>query len=304
MDWSVALPTFFVTLREGVEATLVVGIVLALLNKAGQSRLNSWVYAGVGGGLAASILVGGLLNWVTGIAAKSEYASVTKEILEGLFGVLAIAMLSWMLIWMTKQARVMKSQIEQTVNSSLTDTSHTGWGIFSLILVAVAREGFETVFFIAANFQAGMLPAVGAIAGLIGAVIIGILLFKLGVKIDIRKFFQIMGTILVFIVSGLVVSALYHFDQAVANLALANSKFASFCNPDLQSSCILSFQVWDTSNILPDKEFPGILFKSFLGYREHLYFVQAIAYLVFLFTVSTMYLRSFTDNRDNKVVTE
>ncbi|MBD0265440.1 MAG: YbfB/YjiJ family MFS transporter, partial [Tolypothrix sp. Co-bin9] len=79
MNFSTALPTFVITLREGVEAALVVGIVLALLKKAKQSQLNSWVYAGVGVGIALSALVGVLLSWVTQAlsAANPQYASVT-----------------------------------------------------------------------------------------------------------------------------------------------------------------------------------------------------------------------------------
>jgi high-affinity iron transporter len=167
MDFSTALPTFVITLREGVEAALVVGIVLALLKKAKQSQLNSWVYAGVGVGIALSALVGVLLSWVTQAlsAANPQYASVTEVLLEGLFCVLAIAMLSWMLIWMTKQARFMKAQVEGAVTSALKADKNAGWGVFWLILIAVLREGFETVFFVAANFQQGLMPALGAISG-------------------------------------------------------------------------------------------------------------------------------------------
>jgi high-affinity iron transporter len=97
MDFSSAIPTFVVTLREGVEATLVVVIVLACLKKAQQSQLNQWVYAGVGVGIAASALVGVLFNWVikTLGAVNPQYTPVIEPLLEGVFSVIAIAMLSW-----------------------------------------------------------------------------------------------------------------------------------------------------------------------------------------------------------------
>jgi high-affinity iron transporter len=300
MDFSTALPTFVITLREGVEAALVVGIVLALLKKAKQSQLNSWVYAGVGVGIALSALVGVLLSWVTQAlsAANPQYASVTEVLLEGLFCVLAIAMLSWMLIWMTKQARFMKAQVEGAVTSALKADKNAGWGVFWLILIAVLREGFETVFFVAANFQQGLMPALGAISGLVAAAAVGVLMFKWGVKINIRQFFQVMGIFLVLIVAGLVVTALQRFDEAAAALALSDRASESLCfyyeRFTKVHSCILGPMVSNTSKILPDEQFPGIILKSLFGYRDKLYLVQAVAYIVFLLTIGGIYLRSIT----------
>ncbi|BAZ39505.1 iron permease FTR1 [Calothrix sp. NIES-4101] len=306
MNFSTVLPTFVITLREGVEAALVVGIVLALLKKAKQSRFNSWVYAGVGVGIALSFLVGVLLNWFTSALTRAnpQYAAVTELTLEGIFSVIAIAMLSWMLIWMTKQARFMKAQVEGAVNEALTQDANAGWGVFSLILVAVLREGFETVFFVAANLQQGLLPALGALAGLAAAAAVGVLLFKWGVNINIRQFFQVMGILLVLIVAGLVASSLHKFDEVFANLALSSRASESLCfyyeRFTKIHSCILGPLVWDTSKILPDEKFPGIILKSLFGYRQHLYLVQAVAYLTFLFSIGGIYLRSITGSSSGK----
>src|SRR6478672_3362195 len=133
MDFSSALPTFIITLREGVEAALVVGIVLACLKKAKQSQLSPWVYAGVGVGIAASAMVGVIFGWVTQAlsTSKQPYAPVMEPLLEGVFSVVAIAMLSWMLIWMTQQARFMKAQVEGAVIDSLKRGTprNAGWGV-------------------------------------------------------------------------------------------------------------------------------------------------------------------------------
>ena len=231
MNFSTALPTFVITLREGVEAALVVGIVLALLKKAQQSRLNPWVYAGVIVGIIVSGLIGilftGIIKFLGSI--NPQYTSVVEPTLEGVFSVLAIVMLSWMLIWMTKQARFMKAEVEGAVTDAIGKNSNAAWGVFSLILVAIVREGFETVLFVAANFQQGLLPTLGALGGLATASAIGVLLFKWGVKINIRKFFQVMGVLLILIVSGLVVSGLQHFDEATANLALSSRSSENLC---------------------------------------------------------------------------
>lgn len=305
MNFSTALPTFVITLREGVEAALVVGIVLALLKKAKQSRLNPWVYAGVIVGIIVSGLIGflftGIIKFLGSI--NPQYTSVVEPALEGIFSILAIIMLSWMLIWMTQQARFMKAQVEGAVTEALGKNSNAAWGVFSLILVAILREGFETVLFVAANFQQGLLPTIGALGGLATAAGIGVLLFKWGVRINIRQFFQVMGVLLILIVSGLVVSGLQHFDEATANLALSSRSSENLCfyyeHFTRIHSCILGPIVWNTSKILPDEQFPGIILKSLFGYRDKIYIVQAVGYFLFLITIGGLYFRSLTGGADH-----
>lgn len=298
MDFSAALPTFLITLREGVEAALVVGIVLAMLGKANQSRLNPWVYAGVGVGIVVSGLIGLFFASIVQAAGviNPEYAPIVKPLMEAVFSIIAIVMLSWMLIWMTKQAKFMKAEVEGAVKNALNTDSSAGWGVFTLVLIAVVREGFETVLFIASNFQEGFVPTIGAIAGIATATLIGTLIFKFGVKINIRQFFQVMGIFLVLIVAGLVVGGLRKLDQGFAALALTNSTWENICfyNQSFAEihSCILGPMVWNTSNILPDKKFPGVILKVLFGYREKLYLVQAVAYISFLFSVGGLYLNS------------
>jgi high-affinity iron transporter len=114
MDFSAALPTFVITLREGVEAALVVGIVLACLEKAKAQQLNPWVYGGVVAGIIASALVGVL--FIGGIQALSirypEYASVIEPLMEAVFGVIAIALLSWMLVWRHNRHDFLKQKLK------------------------------------------------------------------------------------------------------------------------------------------------------------------------------------------------
>ena len=290
MDFTAALPTFIVTLREGFEAALVVGIVMACLKKAEQTQLYRWVYLGILGGIIASVAVGFLLNGVvSGVeTAGGVYAPVVKQFLEGIFGLVAIAMLSWMLLWMTKQAKSLKGEVEGAISSALND-ENAGKAVFVLIFIAVVREGFETVLFILAKFQQDWtLPAVGAVAGLTLAAIMGVALFSLGVRINIRLFFQVMGIFLLLIVGGLVMGALKHFDAALGLMSQLTSN--NWCWSS--DSCILGTQIWDGSNILPDKQFPGIVLKALFGYRQTLYLGQIIAYVSFLIAVGTAYFQS------------
>ncbi len=291
MDFSALLPTFVITLREGVEAALVIGIVLACLKKAGLSRLNRWVAIGVIAGIAVSAILGILFGWL--IQAAGTLGPAAEPLLEGGFSVIAIALLSWMLIWMTQQARLLKTQVEGTVAQVL--QSHTGeaLGVFTLIFSAVMREGFETVVFIAAKFEQGLIPALGAVAGVVTAAILGFLVFKWGVKLNLRQFFKVMGILLLLVVAGLTVTALARFDAAIAALASQSRAAESLCfyyeRFAKVHSCILGAPVWNLTRSLPDDKFPGIIFSALFGYTARLYIVQAIVYLLFLGTIGGIY---------------
>ena len=280
MSLTTALPTFIVTLREGFEAALVVGIVLACLKKAQQERLNSQVYQGIGAGILASVVLGVVLASVFGGATASP---LVKQLLEALFGLVAIIMLSWMLIWMTRQSKLLKSEIETAIKTALDENSLAGRGIFWVVFIAVLREGIETVVFIMAQFEQSWQNAtLGAMAGLSLASVLGFLLFSGGVKINIRLFFQLMGIFVLLIVGGLVVGLLQHLDQAAALL--------SWCPGS--ASCWLGPQIWDGAKILPDKEFPGLVLKALFGYRQTLYLGQVVVYGLFLVVMGTLYFQS------------
>jgi len=302
MDYSVVLPTFIITLREGVEAALVVGIVVAYLKKAGQRHLTKWVYGGITAGIIASAMIGMFFSWLIQdlSTANQKYAPVIEPLLEASFSLMAVAMLSWMLLWMTRQARQMREQVEGNLKKLLKQDFGGGWAIFTLIFLAVVREGFETVLFIAAKFQQGFIPALGAIAGIGVASGIGILLFKWGVKLNIRLFFKVMGFLLLLIIGGLVVKALGNLDTAVHALAQMDRQSESLCfyyeafAKPLDRDCILGPLVWNFSKVLPDDRFPGIVFSSLLGYTQRLYAVQALSYGVFLITVGGIFFQSLS----------
>jgi high-affinity iron transporter len=294
MDISAALPTFVITLREGVEAALVVGIVLACLNKAQQSRLNPWVYAGVLAGVGVSILIGAVFSSLLLSLNGSEqaYAPLIKHSLEASFCLIAIALLSWMLVWMTRQSRSLKSEITGTLIAQLEQPKQAGWQVFGLIFVAVVREGFETVVFVLSQFQEGWMPVAGGVVGLISAALIGVMLFQWGVRINLGLFFRVMGVFLLLIVSGLVISLFKQVDAVALLLNQSLGEGSSLCFAGRDGSCVLGPLVWDASQVLPEKQFPGILLKTLLGYRERLYLVPAIAYVIFLTTLATVYFRS------------
>jgi high-affinity iron transporter len=307
MDFSAALPTFLIVLREGTEATLVVGIVLAYLSKANQSFLNKWVYLGAIAGLFASSVMGAIAQKLIG-----GFSGTVYYLCKGIFSLAAIVMLSWMLIWMTQQAKTLKQQVqaqcEQALNQALTgkEANKAGWGLFTLISVAVLREGAETVLFIAGTFNADQTqsgfaqyaPALGCVGGIIAAIGVGLAIFKFGVKLNIRAFFQILGIILILIVAGLVMTSLAAFDLAntIDKVFDPVSQSYEFLDPPQKvvSWFGLGNQVTDTSAFLPADKFPGIIFATLFGYSDKLYAAQIVGYCIFLSTMGILYFRSLS----------
>ena len=297
MEVSAAVPTFLIALREGVEAALVVGIVLALLQKANRSSLRPWVFLGVSAGLVASGLIGWLLNSVIyAVEASSQpFTDVLLPLLKVTFSLTAIAMLTWMLVWMTQQSQTAKAEIEGSMTQVLQQPQRAKWGVLALIFVAVLREGIETALFTVTQFQQGWLPLAGAGAGVLAATGVGWCLFALGVRINLKQFFKVMGLFLLLIVGGLVIGTCKqadilfrvlgtHYDWA-KQVCFSSSAAA----PD--ASCLLGPLLWDGHLILPDRQFPGILLKTLLGYRDRLFLGQMIAYIGFLSLAGTLYWR-------------
>lgn len=292
MDITALLPATLITLREGVEAALVVGIVLACIRKAQRLSLVPWVYAGVGAGLVGSVMIGIALG--EGLQQVQlvfpQLDQLVKPVLNGLFGAVAIIMLSWMLLWMTRQSRTLKAELEGTVSSALAADATAGWSIFSLVCIAVLREGFETVLFIFTNIESTSAAIAGAAIGLTGAVLIGVALFGWGVRIDLRRFFQVMGVLLLLIVGGLVISFFKNLDAALAAISQLDLRTSDLCSS--QDSCILGPRLWDARAVLPHSQFPGIVLKTLTGYRDQIYLLQALAYVGFMVTVGGTYFRS------------
>jgi high-affinity iron transporter len=294
MDISAALPTFAIALREGVEAALVVGIVLALLHKAQQTHLNPWVYFGVVSGLIASLLVGTGLNQLLNVLQSSEqpYAMVLLPFLKAFFSLVAIALLTWMLIWMTQQSRNAKAQIEGALTQVLQTDANAQWGIWTLIFIAVLREGIETALFIVAQLQQGWMPVIGAVSGILVATVMGWAFFALGIRINLKRFFQVLGIFLLLIVGGLVLGFCKQLDLALSTLSPLLPHPLCEASP----SCILGPLIWDGRLMLPEGQFPGILLKTFLGYRDRLFLGQCMAYVVFLSLTGALYWKSLINH--------
>ena len=206
------LPTFVIGLREGLEAALIVGIVAAFLRQQGRKDLLRWVFLGVG---AAVLLCAGV-----GIALdvlSHDLPQKQQEALETIIGIVAIAMVTYMIVWMKRHSRELKGQLEGLAADAMTGGSRAGLAMVAMAFLAVLREGFETAVFLVAAFNQSShttTPAIGALLGILVAVALGYGIYRGGVKINLSKFFRATGIVLALVAAGLVVTALHTAHEA------------------------------------------------------------------------------------------
>ncbi len=204
------IPTFVITLREGVEASLIVGIIAAFLVKEGRSDALRQMWIGVGIAIVLCTAVGVGLDLV-----GEELPQREQEGLETVVGVIAVAMISYMIIWMTRHSRGIKAELEGGAASALATGS--AMALVAMAFLAVLREGFETSVFLLAAFQDATdttAAGTGAVLGLLGAVVVGFGLYRGGVRINLSRFFRITGLILVFVAAGLLATAAHTANEA------------------------------------------------------------------------------------------
>ncbi len=191
-------------LREGVEASLIVGIIAAFLRQRGDLRQLKFVWYGVGAAVALCVALGVTLELINEQLPQKE-----QEMLETVIAFIAVGFVTSMIVWMTKHARELKGKLEQQAGAALAEGS--GRALVIMAFLAVLREGFETAVFFVSAFQVSSnrtSSAAGATLGLVVSVAIGVGIYKGGVKIDMARFFKATGLVLVLVAAGLVAFAM------------------------------------------------------------------------------------------------
>jgi FTR1 family protein len=204
------LPTFVIGLREGVEAALIVGIVAAFLRQEGRQDALRWVWLGVGLALAICAAVGISLQIV-----NDDLPQRQQEMLETVVGLAAVVIVTAMIFWMRRNARGMAGELRENTRAALAKGSVGA--LIGMAFFAVLREGMETAVFLLAAFQSATNPATagfGAVLGVLVAVVIGIGIYRGGLKINLARFFRLTGFVLVLVAAGLVASSLHTAHEA------------------------------------------------------------------------------------------
>ena len=261
------IAALLITLREGLEAALIVGIVLSVLRKLGHAERGRLVWIGVGAAVAVSIVVALALNGL-GLAFEGR----GEAIFEGLAMILAAAVLTWMIFWMQRQSRDIRAELEMDVRRAAARSSV--WGLFSLSFVAVVREGIETVLFLtAAAFTAGVLETlVGGALGLALAIVLGWLMFAAGRKLNVRAFFQVTSILLILFAAGLAAHGVHELQEAALLPTLVE-------------------HVWDANFILDEASGIGQLLTALFGYNGNPSLLEVLAYVAYLLVVGVLAFR-------------
>ncbi len=268
------LPTYLLSLREGLEAALIIGIVLGALTKIRRNDLSPAVWLGTLSAVGVSILTAILLTSF-GMSLEEQ----AEQIFEGITMLIAAGILTWMIFWMSKQARFLKSELEAGVNKAAATTGKRA--MFWLAFVAVVREGIELALFVTAAFFAGdqiqmtsniIQTLAGTILGLGTAVLLGWTLFATTVRLDLRRFFQVTGFLLILFAAGLVAHGVHEFNEVGWIPSIVE-------------------HVWDVNAIVDENSVPGQLLKTLFGYNGNPSLTEVIAYFIYLAVVTVLWRR-------------
>ncbi|GAA2007845.1 FTR1 family protein [Nakamurella flavida] len=198
------LATFVIGLREGLEAALIVGIIAAFLTRSGRRDALVRMWVGVGAAVLLCLAVGiGLQVVNAGLPQRQQ------EMLECVVAAVAVLMISYMVLWMRRHSRDLRGDLQAAAGSAL--ASGSALALASMAFLAVIREGFETAVFLLAAFQSALSPVeavVGIVLGLALAIVLGYLIYRGGVRLNLSRFFRITGVVLVLVAGGLVMSTL------------------------------------------------------------------------------------------------
>jgi len=260
------LSTFIIALREGLEAALIVGILVAYIVRTGRRHFLKPLWTGVAAALAATFALGAFLSFTS-----AELSDRGEELFAGITSFIAVGLVTWMVFWMKRTARTLRNELHGKVDTALTG------GPISLALVAffaVAREGLETALFVYTNFQtvgAASTATVGLVLGLTLAVVLGYLIYNRSVKLDLSKFFTVTGVALIIVAAGVLSYGIHEFQELG-------------WIPGVDDF------LWDVTPWIAKESILASLLSGTVGFDTTTSFIQFIAWSAYLVAVLVPYL--------------
>ncbi|MFF1573322.1 iron uptake transporter permease EfeU [Leifsonia sp. NPDC058292] len=260
------LANYLIGLREGIEASLIVGILVAYVMKIGRKDVLPRLWFGVGIAVIVPLGVGALLTW--GPYGMSFQA---QEILGGGLSLVAVGFVTWMIFWMGKTAHSLKSTLHNRLDAALLGA---GWGVVVLATLSVGREGLETALFVwatVASVGGSWEPAVGAVLGIITAAVLGYLLYRGFVKIDLGRFFTWTGAFLILVAGGV-------FAYGIG---------------DLQEAGVLpgsGLHAYDISPLIPASSWYGTVLQGIVNFNPSPTWLQMIGWVAYIGVVTVFYV--------------
>jgi high-affinity iron transporter len=274
------ISSLLVGLREGLEASVIVAILIAYLVKRDLGTYIPRVWAGVGAAVAVSIGAASLLY-----ATSNELGETQAAIFEGVTSVLAAGLITWLTFWMATHARAMKNELHAKVDAALTGSSYALVGV---AFFAVLREGLETAIFMFPNSQvagSALQSFIGLCIGLTISVITGYAIYKGVIKLNLGKVFSVVGALLIVVAAGVLNYGIHEFHEA--GVITFGSETAI-----------------DTTSFIAKDGLVGSLLRGFLSYRGSASTLEVFVWISFIAVVGSLYLsrlRSDVQPSDKKV---
>ncbi|HET9671461.1 MAG TPA: iron uptake transporter permease EfeU [Actinomycetota bacterium] len=265
--------SFVIALREGIEAALIVSIVLAYLKQLGAADRSRLVWWGTALAVAISVAVGTVV-----FLAGAEFEGTTEQVFEGVVTMAAVCVLTWMIFWMRRQGARIRSELQEKVDAALVTG---GLALAGLAFFAVLREGIETALFLFAAAEgtavegaetAPVAELAGAAIGLAVAVVLGVLLYRGGIRMNLRSFFRVTGWILIVVAAGLFAYSLHELQEA-------------------GWIPVLEAHAFDVSTSLPDDAGVGAVLRGLVGFNADPTWLEIVGWAGYLVLIGALYLR-------------
>jgi high-affinity iron transporter len=255
------------TTREGLEASLIVGIVLAYLAKTENREQFRYIWFGTAAAVLVSVMGGAALFFTLG-----KLDGRAEQIFEGVAMFSAVAVLTWMIFWMRRQARHIKSELEAKVATAV--AAGSAIGLASVVFFAVLREGVETALFLFAisDSSTPLTTSIGAAAGLTVSIALGVSLYFGTRRLNLRQFFTITGVLLIVFAAGLLAHGIHEFQEAGLLPATVE-------------------HVWDTNAIVSDESTTGEFLKALFGYNGNPSLLEVLAWAAYIIVALWFFLR-------------
>ena len=248
--------SLIITLRETLEMVLIIGIIFRYLRKSNQMEYKKYVYWGIIAGLIMSISGALMIN-----SLSILFEGRIEQIFEGIIMLLGAFLLTTMILWMINQKNIAEELEEKLQNQ--TNKTHK-FGVFSVVFVSILREGIETTLFLgAARFSEENNSLLGAIIGIVTAIILGIIFYQGTSKINLKLFFAFTGYFLIIIAAGLLAHGIHEFQEAGI-------------------IPIIIEHIYDINFILDEKGTFGLFLKGLFGYNGNPSLIETIAYVVYM----------------------